>query len=418
MISVTVFVSLLFFFSLISQRLERTIITAPIVFTAAGMLLFPALTEILEAGVNAEVLFRLSEMGLVLLLFTDASRTDLSTLRRIGNLPARLLSVGMLLTILLGALVARMVFPHLSIWEAGILAAVLAPTDAGLGQIIVNSPRVPMPIRQALNVEAGLNDGLSVPFLMFFIAVAAAKIEGPAASLMQFIIEQLGYGVVIGGGVGLVGGWMLGLASRKQWMAESFQQIAVVALPLLCLVFSKMFGASMFIAAFVAGLTVQIGFNEAGKHSVEFANEWGQLLNFSVFFLFGLAAARALPQFNLALALYAVLSLTVVRMLPVAIALIGTRLSLASVLFMGWFGPRGLASIVLGLVYLQQEMNLPGEATIRLAVIVTVLFSIFAHGFSAAPGINLYARKIASTEGDVMPKFPGGDTSTIRSHNN
>jgi NhaP-type Na+/H+ or K+/H+ antiporter len=417
MISLTVFVSLLFFYSLISQRLERTIITAPIVFTVAGMLMSPALPEILKAGFNAEVLFRLAEIGLVLLLFADASRTDLNTLRRIGSLPARLLSIGMLLTILLGAFTARLVFPDLSIWEAGILAAVLAPTDAGLGQIIVNSPRVPMPIRQALNVEAGLNDGLSVPFLMFFIALAAAKTEGPAASLTQFIIEQLGYGVLIGGGIGFAGGRLLGLAGRKGWMAESFQQIGVVALPLLCLEGSKMIGASMFIAAFIAGLTVQIGFKKAGKHSVEFVEEWGQLLNFAVFFLFGLVAVRALPQFNLALALYAVLSLTVVRMLPVAIALIGTGLSPASILFMGWFGPRGLASIVLGLVYLQQEIHLPGEEAIRLAVIATVLFSIFAHGLSATPGIALYAGKTASPGIDAAPKIPGGDASDTGNHN-
>jgi sodium/hydrogen antiporter len=409
MVSLVVFVSLLFFYSLISKRLERTIVTAPIVFTVAGMLMFPALPAILKAGINAEVLFLLSEIGLVLLLFTDASRTDLNMLRRVGNLPVRLLSVGMLLTILLGAVAARLVFPNLSIWEAAILAAVLAPTDAGLGQIIVNSPRVPMPIRQALNVEAGLNDGLSVPFLMFFIALAAAKIEGPAASLMQFMIEQLGYGVLVGAGIGLIGGWLLGLAHRREWMAKSFQQIGVVALPLLCLEVSKMVGASMFIAAFVAGLAVQIGFKEAGKHSVEFVEEWGQLLNFAVFFLFGLVAVRALPQFTPALTLYAVLSLTAVRMLPVAIALIGTRLSLASVVFMGWFGPRGLASIVLGLVYLQQELNLPGETTIRLAVIVTVLLSIVAHGLSAMPGIAIYARKIAPPDVDTSPEFPPGN---------
>jgi NhaP-type Na+/H+ or K+/H+ antiporter len=405
MMSLAIFVSLFFLYSLISRRLEQTVVTAPIVFTVAGMLMFPALPAILKFGVNAGVLSWLAEIGLVLLLFTDASRTDTALLRCIGNLTVRLLSVGMLLTILLGAVAARLIFPHLSNWEAGILAAVLAPTDAGLGQIVVNSSRVPMRIRQALNVEAGLNDGLCVPFLMFFIALAAAKTEGRAASLMQFIVEQLGYGVLVGGGIGLVGGWLLGLAHRKGWMAESFQQIGVVALPLLCLVGSELVGASMFIAAFVAGLVVQFGFKEAGKHSVEFAEEWGQLFNFSVFFLFGLMGVRDWPQFSPALALYAALSLTVVRMLPVAIALIGTRLSLASVVFMGWFGPRGLASIVLGLVYLEQELHLPGEATIRLAVIVTVLLSIFAHGLSATPGIGLYSRKVASLD-TAAPEFP------------
>ena len=393
MTSLAVFVSLFFLYSLVSRRLELTIVTAPIMFTTAGMLMLPALPAILRFGVNTSVLSWLAETGLVLLLFTDASRTDMATLRSIGNLAVRLLSVGLLLTILLGSVAARLVFPHLSNWEAGILASVLAPTDAGLGQIVVNSSRVPMSIRQALNVEAGLNDGLCVPFLMFFIALAAAKTEGPAASLMQFIVEQLGYGVLIGGGIGLVGGWLLGLAHRKGWMAESFRQIGVVALPLLCLLVSELAGASMFIAAFVAGLAVQIGFKEAGKHSVEFAEEWGQLFNLSVFFLFGLLGLRDWPQFNPALALYAILSLTVVRMLPVAIALIGARLRPASVIFIGWFGPRGLASIVLGLVYLEQEMHLPGEQTIRLAVIVTVLSSIFAHGLTAMPGISLLCRE-------------------------
>jgi sodium/hydrogen antiporter len=398
MTSLAVFVSLFFLYSLISRRLEQTIVTAPIVFTLAGMLMFPALPAILKFGVNASVLSWLAEIGLVLLLFTDASRTDLTVLRSIGNLAARLLSAGMLLTILFGAVAARLVFPHLSNWEAGILAAVLAPTDAGLGQIVVNSSRVPMRIRQALNVEAGLNDGLAVPFLMFFTALAAVKTEGRAASLTQFIVEQLGYGVLVGGGIGLVGGGLLGFVRRREWMAESFQRIGVVALPLLCLVVSDLVSASMFIAAFVAGLLVQIGFKEAGKHSVEFAEEWGQLFNLSVFFLFGLVGVRYWAQLSPALALYAVLSLTIVRMLPVAIALIGTRLSLSSIIFMGWFGPRGLASIVLGLIYLEQEIHLPGESTIRLAIIGTVLLSIFVHGLSATPGIDLYARGIASLD--------------------
>ncbi len=396
MIPLAVFVSLLLFYSLVSRRLERTVFTAPIVFTAAGMLMVPALPAILRAGLNVEVFLRLAETGLVLLLFTDASRADLRVLRNIRNLPARLLSVGILLTILLGAVAAWLVFPHISIWEAGILAAILAPTDAGLGQVIVNSPRVPLGIRQALNVEAGLNDGLSVPFLLFFIALAAAGIEGRNASLARFIVEQLGYGALVGVGIGLIGGWLLDLARRKEWMAESFEKVGLVALPLLCMIVSEMVGASMFIAAFVAGMGAQIGFKDRSAHRLEFAEELGQILNLSVFFLFGLLVVRDWRRFDVASLLYAVLSLTAVRMLPVAIALIGTRLSAPTVVFMGWFGPRGLASIVLGLVYLEQEMHLPGESTIRIAVMMTVLLSIFAHGLSAVPGIGFYARKIAA----------------------
>jgi sodium/hydrogen antiporter len=404
MIALPVLITLFFLYSLVSRRLQGTVVTAPMVFTAAGMAMVPLLPQILSAGANAAVFLHLAELGLVLLLFTDASRTDLHLLRSIQNLPARLLSAGMLLTILFGAVAARFVFPQLSIWEAGILAAILAPTDAGLGQVVVNSPRVPLRVRQALNVEAGLNDGLSVPFLLFFMALAAAKVEGRRASLVQFMVEQLGFGVLIGVAIGLAGGWMLGFASRKGWMDESFQQIGVVALPLLCLVASEPAGASMFIAAFAAGLAVQAGFKEAGRHSVEFAEEWGQLLNLTVFLLFGLLVARDWPQFSPAAAGYAILSLTVVRMLPVAIALAGTRLSPASVIFMGWFGPRGLASIVLGLVYLEQEIHLPGEPIIKVTVMATVALSIFVHGLSAMPGIGRYAGRLKSLDA-VAPEL-------------
>jgi NhaP-type Na+/H+ or K+/H+ antiporter len=402
-----IFVVLIFLYSLVSGRIERSVLTAPIVFTVAGMLVLFALPSLRGRQANLEVFMKVAEAGLVLLLFTDASRTDLQVLKDIRNLPARLLSVGMLLTILLGALSALVVFRRLSVLEAGILAAILAPTDAGLGQIIVNSPRVPMKIRQALNVEAGLNDGLSVPFLLFFIALAGAKTESQEVRLGILFLEQLGYGALIGGGIGLVGGLLLGLAHRKHWIAESWQQLGVVALPLLCALASEPSGASMFIAAFVAGLTVQVGFKEAGKHSMEFTEEWGQLLNLAVFFLFGLLVARALPRFNGMHLLYAGLSLTVVRMLPVAIALWGTRLSRATVLFMGWFGPRGLASIVLGLVYLEHGMHGESVTTITGAVMATVFISIFAHGLSAAPGMERYAHKIATLEADA-PEHEGG----------
>lgn len=386
---IAIFIGLLFAYSLVSARLEKTVLTAPIVFTLAGVAVFPAMGP---AGglMNAGAFLTLAEIGLVLLLFTDASRTDLKELHDIRKLPARLLSVGMLLTILLGAVAAKLVFPQFSWWEAGILAAILAPTDAGLGQIIVNSPQVPMRVRQALNVEAGLNDGLSVPFLLFFIAMAAAGEGG--ASFARFIGGQLGLGVAVGAAVGLLGGWLLATARRAQWLAESFLQIAVVALPVFCLLFSEPLGASPFIAAFVAGLCVQVPFKHAGRHSVEFTEGWGQIINLSVFFLFGMLVAGG-SGFGVTACIYALLSLTIVRMVPVALALTGSGLDRRTIVFMGWFGPRGLASIVLGLVYLEQERHLPGEHFTRSAVMATVFLSILAHGLTAAPGIRALNRR-------------------------
>ncbi len=391
---VSIFIGMLFLHSLVSARIAKTPLTTPIVFTVVGLATPWILPSLRTQPGNIPLLLHTAELGLVLLLFADASRTDLTILRNIRNLPVRLLSTGMLLTLALGALLAKLVFPHFTFWEAGILAAILAPTDAGLGQVIVSSPNVPMKVRQALNVEAGLNDGLSVPFLLFFIALSGHAGEQGDTSLGRFILEQLGLGTLVGVLVGLMGGSLLGVAHRRKWMAASWEQLGVVTLPLICMLLSEACAASMFIASFVAGLTVQVGFPHAGRHSVEFTEEWGQLFNLSVFLYFGLLVARAWPQFQAEHLIYAVLSLTVIRMIPVAIALWGSGFSKASVVFMGWFGPRGLASIVLGLVYLEQVSHERDEPAIRLTVMVTVLCSIFAHGLSALPGMRAYAKAI------------------------
>jgi NhaP-type Na+/H+ or K+/H+ antiporter len=395
---ITAFTLLVLLYSLVSRRLESTVVTAPILFTAAGAVLafMPGMAS--ELVLDRRILLLIAELGLVMTLFNDASRVSPQALRANRDLPARLLSTGMLLTILLGAVVAVAVFSGLTWWEACVLGAILAPTDAGLGQLIVGSERVPLRIRQALNVEAGLNDGLSVPFMLLFIGLAAqAETSGRVgAALARFLGEQLGYGALIGLGVGLAGGALLGHAKRKQWMTAPMTQLGVIALPVLCAIASEEVSASMFIAAFVCGLAVQVGFRDVARHSVEFTEDWGQLLNFFVFMLFGMFAAQARHEFTVPTLVYAVLSLTLIRMAPVALALKGVGLDRSTVLFMGWFGPRGLASIVLGLVYFEQEVSLAGEQTIRLAVTATVLLSIAAHGLSTLPGIELYARKVAA----------------------
>jgi len=401
MIFIAIFILTVFLYSLVSRRLESTVITAPILFTLAGMLLYRLPPAFTDPELKRQGLLLVAEIGLVMTLFTDAAHINLKSLTASRSLPTRLLTTGMLLTIVLGAAGAMLVFPEISWFEAGILAAILAPTDAGLGAVIVNSPYVPTRIRQALNIEAGLNDGLSVPFLMCFIAMALQSNEGAASVLGRFVGEQIGYGSLIGIGIGAVGGWLLAQANRKQWMAAPMQQLGLVAIPLLCVLASEASGASMFIAAYVAGFAVQFGFADAGRQSVEFTETWGQLFDFFVFFLFGLFVARSWTQFEYTHLLYAGLSLTLVRMLPVAIALAGTGLSRSTILFMGWFGPRGLASIVLGLVYLERQANLPAESTIRLTVMATVLLSIFGHGLSALPGISVYAKRITSLSPDA-----------------
>lgn len=408
---IAIFLTLLFFYILISQRLERTLITAPMVFTLAGMLTWFSIPELCGWEFGRENILVIAEVGLTLLLFTEASRTDWGVVRLIRHLCTRLLSIGMLLTILLGLLIAKLLFAQLTLWQAGILASILAPTDPCLGQSIVNSPLVPIRIRQALNVESGLNDGLAVPFLLFFIAMSNATAEGTSVRIVRFIIDQLGMGSLVGICIGLAGGWLLGIAYRKQWMNSSLQQLGIVVLPLLCAMATSVIGGSMFIASFAAGLMVQVGFKDVCRQSIEFGENWGQLLNLFMYFVFGILVAQSWAMFNGLCLLYAVLSLTVVRMLPVAIALMGTQLQKATILFIGWFGPRGLGSIVLGLVCLERQIHQPEMPTVRIAVIMTVLLSIFAHGCSTIPAIRMYSRRIAAFPKNI-PEFTGNSSSS------
>ncbi len=401
MIISAVFLLLIFIIGLISRRLERTIITAPMIFTIVGMVLFFAAPVIVEKERHTETILLISEIALVLVLFTDATRIGLHAVTKSENLTDRLLGIGMPLTIIVGTITGKLLFTGLTIWEAAILATVLAPTDAGLGQVVVNSRLVPVRIRQALNVEAGFNDGLSMPFLMLFISLALVSHPLQNPEWFIFTMKQVVFGVLVGLFFGWVGGWLMGKAKQRGWMAESLGQLSLFALAFLAWGTAGYIGGNGFIAAFVAGLAVKRGFEGAGDQALEFSEAWGQILVAFMFFIFGMIAASRLGNFGAEVVLYAILSLTLVRMLPVAIAMIRTQLKPATVVFMGWFGPRGLASIVLGLVYLEQEAALPGEQLIMLGIIVTVLLSIFAHGISASPGIKLYARQIEGLPDDA-----------------
>jgi len=401
MLYFAVFLILIFLVSLMSSRLKKSFITMPMIFTTAGLVLQLVTSETYPPVFDRPTFLNLATLALVLILFSDSAQISLRTLQGNSRLAIRLLSIGMLLTIILGTISAKFLFPQLSLGEAGVLAAILAPTDAGLGGVIVQSPRVPIPIRQALNVEAGLNDGLAVPFLMLFIAVSASTTGGTGQILLKYAFEQIVIGALIGIGIGLVGGWLLGQAHERKYLDKQFGQFGLMSIPILCLIAAESIHSSAFIAAFIGGLAVQIGFKDASSHVLEFSEQWGQLLNFLIFFSFGIIIPVFLGQMGISYWIYAFASLTVVRMVPTALALIGTHLNKASVLFMGWFGPRGLASLVLGLVFLEHESKLSGEPFIRLALISTVFLSVFAHGFSARIGIDIYTRKIDKLNADA-----------------
>ncbi|MCG8394805.1 MAG: cation:proton antiporter [Pseudomonadales bacterium] len=393
MLLLGIFIVLVFAYGLVSRRLQGTLLTGPMLFTLAGMLVALVLTPGLAMESGGEWFLKVSELTLVLLLFTDACHTSLRELRRDGALSARLLTVGMLLTILLGAVIAWLLFPSLGLWYAAIVATILAPTDAGLGQVIVNSDKVPEKIRETLNVEAGLNDGLSVPLLLFFIVLTGVEAFHEAQGmLLQYLVEQLGYGALIGMLVGGVGGLLLAMSRERGWLAEDGEQMAILSLPILALLLSEAVEASMFIAAFVAGLALQWRYQPRSRED-RFYGLLGEWLSHSVFFLFGLMAISALENMQWQYLLYGLLSLTLVRIVPVMLALVGTGLSQRQRLFMGWFGPRGLASIVLGMVFLEQHGSGEGVEMIHQLVVATVLLSVFLHGMTASPGIRWLGRR-------------------------
>src|ERR671912_1974316 len=254
MVDFVVLASVVFAFGLVSRRLEGTILTAPIVFVAAGMVLGPAAFGLIELKLDDHTVLLVAEIALAIVLFTDAAGTNLSALRENEGLPLRLLGIGMPLTIALGTAVAALLLTDLTLWEAAIVGTVLAPTDAALGQAVVSNPRVPVRVRQALNVEAGLNDGLSVPFLALFLSLAVAEEELESASYrIGFAPEQVGFWGLISVGVGLVGGWLVSRASQSGWMTDSFQRLAPPALALISRALADQIGGNGFIAAFVGG---------------------------------------------------------------------------------------------------------------------------------------------------------------------
>jgi NhaP-type Na+/H+ or K+/H+ antiporter len=413
MVDLIVLATVVFAFAIVSRRLEGTVLTAPMVFVLAGAVLGPAGLGLVEMGLDDHAVLLLGEIALALVLFTDAARIDLSVLRQNRALPLRLLGIGMPLTIASGTIVAALLFADLTVWEAAIVGTVLAPTDAALGQAVVSNPRVPVRVRQALNVEAGLNDGLSVPFLVLFLILAESNEEHlPARAWVRFALEQVGLGVLVGVGIGLAGGWLVAWASRKGWMTGSFRRLALLALALIAWALADQIGGNGFIAAFVGGLAVGPTVKSAGEQLIRLTDAEGQLLSLSVFFVFGALAIGLIRPLGWEVALYALLSLTLIRVLPVAISLLRTRLARVSVLFAGWFGPRGLASIVLGLIVVAEAPHLAGRDEIEAVVASTVLLSVLLHGITAAPLSAAYARRMEGMAADAPEKQGAAQAST------
>ena len=397
----------------VSRRLAGTPVTPAMVFVGWGLLVGPLVLGGVDLESTSSTVRVLAEMTLALVLFSDASRIDL---RNLGvSLPARLLGVGLPLTIALGTVVGVATLSELSVEEALILAVVLAPTDAALGVAVVTDPRVPARIRHGLNVESGLNDGICVPLL--FAAVALADVhsgiaEGRGAATL--LLEEIGYGALGGVIGGLVVAGIVTHAGRRGLIADSWRQVLPLAGAGLSYGIASALDGSGFIAAYCGGMVFRRALGHDPEELCRLTDEVAEVLNGLTFVLFGaVLLGPILDELSWELVLYGVASLTLVRMLPVAIAMWRSHSSSETVAFVGWFGPRGLASIVFAVIVVE-ESRLAHETLITSAIYVTVGLSVLLHGLSAAPLAGRYASWSAGHRPGAVPSMEAGAAALPR----
>jgi sodium/hydrogen antiporter len=382
-------------YGLFSKLSAKSIVSAPMVFVGVGVLISIFNTDVIERSPEASYVKVLAELTLLLVLFIDASTIDREKLKLDRSLPLRLLGIGLPLTMILGALLAIPLFPGEPVWALVVLAFILSPTDAALGQAVVTGTQVPLRIRQTINVESGLNDGIALPpILVCFAVLSGAAGDGLDTSYwLGFVGKQFIFGPIIGGLVGWIGGKLVENSSKRDWMNHTYQMLASLAIAILAFSLAELVHGNGFIAAYFAGLMLGTQTEAIRERIREFGEAESQIMILFIFLLFGMIfVPLSFPFWDWQAIVYAVLSLTVIRMVPVALSLIGSGLDQKTVWFIGWFGPRGIAS-VLYLLLLVLQLGTKGYERIISVITLTILLSIFLHGITAVPFSNLFKSK-------------------------
>lgn len=396
-------------YSSVAGAVERRWVSGPIVFTCFGLLVGPAGFALLDWETDRELIRNLAEVTLAMVLFTDAAGADVRVLKNISKVPARLLLVGLPLTIALGFAVGAVLIDSPSLFAIAVLATILAPTDAALGKAVITNEAVPDEVRQSLNVESGLNDGICVPVLLLFLALAldTAGDMGPLPLAAKLVFEQIGIGLAVGLVLTFNAVRLLRYARYRQWLTKTWTQIPIFALALSCFSVAQYLGGSGFIAAFSGGLLMAFMEKDLSKKVKEeyllTSEGAGDTLALITWVTFGAAVVgQAIGYFSWTILLYSFLSLTVIRMLPVFLCLTGSGIDTEGKLFIGWFGPRGLASIVFAVMVLNSE--LPDSGPLAMTVVCTIVLSIVAHGVTANPWAQAYGKRRLAARRELSAK--------------
>lgn len=385
--------------SVVSGKLERALLTEPLVAATLGVIVGAFLAE--PVDLEAPTVLTVLELTLALVLFTDASRIDVARLREGYSWPLRMLVIGIPAAVVLGAAVSGW-YLSLPLGLALLVGVILAPTDAALAAPVLRAESVPPRVRQTLNIEAGMNDGLAVPLLLIAIGLIETEGNGSLGASLGLVLSQLGIGIVGGIVVGWIGAFAIDKGVRGGWMSPLQQKIAAVALALAGFAGVQILGGSGFVATFIAGGLMSYLVGHRCEYLYQFAEAEGDTLVLVAFFIFGAGPGIALVNRGVSLegVVIAAISLFVVRPLAVWLSLVGQGLHGRTVVFLGWFGPRGLATIVFLLVSVEELGAIP--PLIRETITFTVLASIVLHGVSAVP----MARWLAVTMGDMPEDMP------------
>jgi len=387
------FALLIFTFGLVSRFAERNWITGPMVFMTVGILGSSLVFGFLHVTPEMGPVKLVAELALTLVLFIDATMINRSVFSgESKRIPVRLLLIGLPLTMILGTVLGVWMFDEVSIWAIMLMAFILSPTDAALGQAVVKSEGVPLRIRQSISVESGLNDGIALPPILIVMALLGAEAGEHEGAWLGFVIKQVTLGPVVGLAVGWIGGKLMQMTADKGWTEGTFQRLSALPLAILAFAFAESVEGNGFIAAFVAGigLTAAITSDNVRHQVQEFGETEGMQLILVVFLIFGLAMVpAAVPHWGVAELIYALASLTILRMLPVAISLLGVKLDWQTITFIGWFGPRGIAS-VLYLLMAVAAIGIEGHEQVMSVIVLTIMISVYAHGISAVPLSDRY----------------------------
>ncbi|MEE9179171.1 MAG: sodium:proton antiporter [Acidimicrobiia bacterium] len=386
----------------VSGRLSRLSITEPLVAVVIGILIAFLIGNPIDIRSPAALIFL--ELALVLVLFTDAARIDIGHIRKQYRWPARMLLIGLPLVMILGAVVSGWILA-LPLGAALLLGVILAPTDAALAEPVLESEVLPVRVRQTLNIESGLNDGLALPALFIAMGLIESEAGRSMSSSVLLVIRQVGIGVAGGAVLGFAGAWAISRATQRGWMDGLHQKIAAVALALGTFAAVQILGGSGFVAAFVAGAVLGSQVRPKCDYLYEFADTEGRALVLIAFVFLGAGPISGLITDGVSWEAWAVslIALFVVRPIAIWLSLVGEKLLPSTAMFFGWFGPRGLATAVFLLVVFKEMTDIP--PVVADITFLTVALSVLLHGLTAMPASNLLAGRIEKEDRREMPEM-------------